>query len=91
MMVSSIRYRSHKTIHFKLLKPFKTLVLAVVILIALFYAPGKFGFIFVTLYALSAIVDWMLGWKKPVADEEIFVPTPEDEDEENRGKDDTQK
>ena len=82
MMVSSIRYRSHKTLHFKLLKPFKALVLAVIVLIALFYAPGEFGFIFVTCYALSAIVDWLLGWKKPVADEEIFVPTPEDEDSE---------
>ncbi len=85
MMVSSFRYRSHKTFHFRLLKPFKALVLAVIILIALFYAPGEFGFIFVTLYALSALVDWMLGWKKPVADEEIFVPTPE-EDEDKSSK-----
>lgn len=83
MMVSSIRYRSHKTFHIKLLKPFKALVLAVVILIAVVYAPGEFGFIFATLYAFSAIIDWLLGWKKPVADEEIFVPTPEvDPDEE---------
>ena len=82
MMVSSIRYRSHKTLHFKLLKPFKALVLATVIIAILFYAPGEFGFVLAMLYALSGVLEWILGWKKPISDDEIFTPTPEEENSE---------
>ena len=76
-MVSNLTYRSHKVIKVKGIRPFKLLVLSVVLMGFIAYEPELLGFLFFFLYALSGPIEWVLGWKKPVDDDEIFASIDE--------------
>lgn len=78
LMVSNLAYRSNKSFTFRLMKPFKFLVLLVVILGLAAYKPAFFGFLFFLSYALSGPIEWVLGWKKATDDDEIFEPLDAD-------------
>ncbi len=78
-MVSNIAYRSHKAIKLRGISPFKFLVIAVVVASLVAFQPELLGFSLVTLYALSGPFEWLLGWKKPLEDDEIFRPLRDDE------------
>lgn len=73
-MVSNITYRSHKTLKVSGIKPFKFLVVLVLLMGFIAYEPEFFGFVFFFGYAISGPIEWLLGWKKPVDDDEIFDP-----------------
>lgn len=72
MMVSNVAYRSHKSLKIKGIKPFKLLSISVAILGFIAYMPELFGFLFFFVYAISGILEWALGWKKPTNDDDIF-------------------
>ncbi len=78
MMVSTIRYRSHKTVNPKALRPFKILVGAVVLVGLSVYRPEMVGFLVFFLFSLSGIVEWLMGWKKAMDEDEIFSPLDEE-------------
>lgn len=72
LMVSNIAYRSHKSINFQFIKPFRLLAMLVVLIGLIAYKPAIGGFLFFFFYALSGIFELILGWKKPKNDDEIF-------------------
>ncbi len=78
-MVSNIAYRSHKLIKIRGIGPFKLLSTCVFLLSILAWQPEFVGFFACLLYALSGPLEWALGWKKTLEDDEIFAPE-EDED-----------
>jgi len=80
-MVSNITYRSHKTFKVKAIKPFKLLVLAVALTSVIAFQPELLGFLFFFLYALSGPLEWLLGWKKPVEEEDIFAQEHDESEE----------
>lgn len=82
LMVSNVSYRSHKTINFAI-KPFKLLVIAVALVGLIAYRPSLIGFTLFFLYALSGLIEYALGWKKPSDDDEFFAD-PDDEDDETQ-------
>jgi len=71
-MVSNIIYRSHKVIKIKGIKPFKILAVAVFGIALIAVEPEGIGALFCVLYALSGPFEWMVGWKKPTEEGEIF-------------------
>lgn len=77
LMVSNIAYRSHKSLNVRGIKPFRMLGLMVVLIAALAYEPEFFGFALLLGYALSGPFEWVLGWKKPTDDSEIFYESEE--------------
>ncbi len=78
LMVSNVRYRSHKTIKLRSIKPFSLLAILVVLVGIVAYKPSLAGFIFFFGYAMSGITEWVLGWKKLTDDDEIFQPLDQD-------------
>ena len=80
-MVSNLTYRSHKALKIKGVAPFKILVVAVAIIALISYEPEFFGFLFFFFYACSGLMEWLLGWKKPIDDSEIFEPSQDDTDD----------
>jgi CDP-diacylglycerol--serine O-phosphatidyltransferase len=79
LMVSNFSYRSHKVIKISTVKPFRLLVGGVFLAALVAYLPEFVGFLLCFLYALSGPFEWILGWKKPVDDDEIFTPHGFDE------------
>jgi CDP-diacylglycerol--serine O-phosphatidyltransferase len=79
VMVSNIVYRSHKVIKISVIKPFKLLAILVFLIALLAYQPEAVGFGFTLLYALSGPFEWIVGWKKPTEDDDIFAPQSEDD------------
>lgn len=79
LMVSNIIYRSHKVLKITAIKPFKLLALLTVAISVLAYQPETVGFVLSLVYAMSGLIEWALGWKKPTEDDEIFAPHDEDE------------
>lgn len=73
-MVTNIPYRSLKTVRIKGIKPFRILVVGVVLTGLIAYQPELFGFLLFTGYAVSGPLEWMFGWTKAVDDDEIFEP-----------------
>ena len=71
-MVSSVAYRSHKSLDIKAIKPFKVLVLGILILAIIAYRPKVWAFILGSCYVLSGLLEWLLGWKKLSADDDIY-------------------
>jgi CDP-diacylglycerol--serine O-phosphatidyltransferase len=70
MMVSSVTYRSHKTIHIKGVNPFRLLVGAVTALALVAFQPELMGFLITFFYTLSGPVEYLLGWKKASDDDD---------------------
>jgi len=79
LMVSTIVYRSHKQIKLKSIKPFQLLVVMIALIGLLAYQPELIGFSVMILYVLSGPFEWILGWKKPVDEDDIFTSHPNDE------------
>jgi len=77
-MVTNIPYRSHKTLRIKGVRPFRMLVISVVLVGFIAYQPELIGFLLIFGYALSGPLEWLLGWSKLVDDDDIF-----EQDEEN--------
>jgi CDP-diacylglycerol--serine O-phosphatidyltransferase len=71
-MVTNIPYRSHKTINFRGIKPFRLLVIGVALVALIATHPEIFGFLIFFIYAISGPVEWLLGWTKLVDDDDIF-------------------
>ncbi len=71
-MVTNIPYRSHKTINFKGVKPFRLLVMGVALVALVAAHPEIFGFLLFFGYAASGPIEWLLGWTKLVDDDDIF-------------------
>ena len=72
MMVSNISYRSHKTLRIQGIRPFKMLAGAVVVIGLVAIEPEIAGFAFFFIYFLSGPFEWIVGWKKPVDEDDIF-------------------
>jgi CDP-diacylglycerol--serine O-phosphatidyltransferase len=70
-MVSNITFRSHKSLNIRIIKPFKLLVLFVVIVGLCAYKATLAGFLFFFAYALSGPVEWILG-RKAADEDDIF-------------------
>lgn len=78
-MVSNVTYRSHKALKISGIKPFKILVGLVILTGLIAYRPAFLGFLAFGLYALSGPIEWLMGWKKAVEDDEIFAPEDDDD------------
>lgn len=89
-MVTNIPYRSHKTLRVGGIKPFKLLVLAVIIVGLVAYQPELIGFLLFFVYALSGPIEWILGWTKLVDDDDIFERNSTDLIDEHVLQDDSQ-
>jgi hypothetical protein len=50
------------------------------------YEPETAGMVFFATYAMSGIIEWVLGWKSLTDDDEIFNAIVEDEDQEQDHK-----
>ena len=72
MMVSSVAYRSHKSLDIKSIKPFKILVLLILALAVIAYRPKFWAFALASTYALSGVLEWLLGWKRLSPDDDIY-------------------
>lgn len=84
-MVSNMAFRSHKAIKVQGIGPFKLLAIFVFLLSILAWQPEMVGFFGCLLYALSGPIEWAMGWKKPMEDDEIFGQE-EDEDDDHGGQ-----
>lgn len=80
-MVSNVRYRSHKAIRISAVKPFRLLVIAVLVLGLVAYYPEAIGFLLLLLYSVSGPFEWIAGWKKASDDDEIFSPEVHEEED----------
>ena len=80
LMVSNILYKSHKVLKFRSVKPFQLLVLFVMLISLLAYAPEMVGFCLIFIYVLTGPMAWAIGWTKLTNEDEIFAEsTIEDE------------
>lgn len=79
LMVSNIIFKSHKVLKFRAIKPFRLLVLFVLLISLVAWEPEAVGFALIFLYVLSGPVAWIFGWTKLTDDDEIFDETSEDE------------
>lgn len=79
-MVSNLSYRSHKSLRLSGIKPFRLLVIFILVLAFVAYEPAFCGFVLSLGYALSGPFEWAAGWKVPTSDDEIFAQVDEDED-----------
>jgi CDP-diacylglycerol---serine O-phosphatidyltransferase len=72
LMVSNLCYRSHKSFHLSEMKPFRLLSILAVVLSVIAYWPSLGGFLFFTLYSLSGIFEFLMGWKRIKDDGDLF-------------------
>ena len=80
LMVSNIIFKSHKVLKFKSVRPFQILVLFVMLISLLVYAPEVVGFCLIFFYVLSGPVAWAIGWTKLTDEDEIFAESSLDEE-----------
>jgi CDP-diacylglycerol--serine O-phosphatidyltransferase len=78
LMVSNVRYRSHKTVKLVSIKPFRLLAILVIIVGIAAYKPALAGFIFFFGFSLSGLLEWIMGWKKATDEDDIFQPIEQD-------------
>jgi len=83
LMVSNVTFRSHKALKFKSIKPFRLLVLAIMVIGFIAYEPELFSFLLFFGYALTGPLEWLLGWKKAVEDDDIFQAHEDEPSEEH--------
>ncbi len=80
LMVSNIIYKSHKALKFRSVKPFRILVMLVMLISLVAYAPELVGFGLIFIYVLTGPVAWAVGWTTLTDEDEIFAEsTMEDE------------
>ena len=72
LMVSNLCYRSHKSFQLSEINPFRILSILAVVLSLIAYWPSLGGFLFFTLYALSGIFEFLMGWKRIKDDGDLF-------------------
>lgn len=72
-MVSNISYRSHKTVRITAIRPFRLLVMLVILLALVAMQPELCGFLLAFIYSLTGPIEWVLGWKAPTSEDEIFA------------------
>lgn len=77
-MVSNFAYRSHKTIKLGGMRPFRLIVLVTALIGFLAYQTELVVFILCFGYAISGLVEWLVGWKKTIEDDEIFQRAHDD-------------
>jgi CDP-diacylglycerol--serine O-phosphatidyltransferase len=80
LMVSNIVYKSHKVLKFSAIKPFQLLVLLVMLISLVAYAPEVVGFVLIFVYVLTGPISWAFGWTKLTSEDEIFATPTGDED-----------
>lgn len=80
LMVSNIVFKSHKVLKFRFVKPFRLLVIMVLLISLVAWEPELVGFLLVFLYVLSGPIAWLIGWTKLTDEGEIF-DEQSDEDE----------
>ncbi len=78
-MVSNVAYRSHKSLDIRAIKPFKLLVLAIIVLGVIAYRPAVWAFVLGVCYGLSGLLEWLCGWKKLAIDDDLFPHTGDDD------------
>ena len=78
LMVCNIGFRSHKALKIKGLSPFKLLAACVVLLGCVAIEPELLGFMVFFGYALSGPIEYLIGGRRLVDDNEIF-DTDEDD------------
>jgi CDP-diacylglycerol--serine O-phosphatidyltransferase len=80
LMVSNIIYKSHKALKFSSIRPFKLLVLLIMLISLVAYAPEMVGFTLIFAYVLTGPIMWLFGLTKLTDDDDIFAEsTIEDE------------
>lgn len=80
LMVSNIIYKSHKVLKFGSVRPFQLLVILVMLVSIVAYAPEMVGFGLIFFYVLSGPLAWAFGWTKLTKEEEIFAESSFDEE-----------
>ena len=80
LMVSNIIYKSHKVLKFGSIRPFQLLVILVMLVSIVAYAPEMVGFGLIFFYVLSGPLAWAFGWTKLTREEEIFAESSFDEE-----------
>jgi CDP-diacylglycerol--serine O-phosphatidyltransferase len=83
LMVSNVTFRSHKSLKIRGIKPFRLLVLFILIVGLIAYEPELLSFIIFFGYAMTGPLEWLLGWKKAVEDDDIFNSDEEETQEEH--------
>ena len=73
LMVSNIIYKSHKVLKFRSVKPFRLLVILVMLISFVAYAPELVGFALIFIYVLTGPVAWAVGWTTLTDEDEIFA------------------
>ena len=77
-MVSTVPYRSHKSLAIRAIKPFNLLVIAVIVIGVVAYRPTVAAFVIGICYGLSGLLEWLFGWKKPVTSDNDLFPADND-------------
>jgi CDP-diacylglycerol--serine O-phosphatidyltransferase len=73
LMVSNIIFKSHKALKFRSISPFKLLVILVMLISLVAYAPEVVGFVLIFLYVLTGPLMWLFGLTKLTDDDDIFA------------------
>lgn len=77
LMVSPLKYRSHKDLNLRSRKPFSIMFLAILIFTLIVTHPEMMFFIGFSTYALSGPSEWVLNWvRKTPADEPALQESP---------------
>jgi len=80
LMVSNIIYKSHKVLKLSTVRPFQLLVILVMLISIVAYAPEVVGFGLIFFYVLSGPVAWAIGWTKLTSEDDIFSESTFDEE-----------
>lgn len=80
LMVSNIIYKSHKVLRLGSVRSFQLLVILVMLMSIVAYAPEMVGFGLIFFYVLSGPLAWAFGWTKLTNEDEIFAESSLDEE-----------
>jgi CDP-diacylglycerol--serine O-phosphatidyltransferase len=80
LMVSNIIYKSHKVLRLGSVRSFQLLVVLVMLVSIVAYAPEMVGFGLIFFYVLSGPLAWAFGWTKLTNEDEIFAESSLDEE-----------
>lgn len=77
LMVSNIVFKSHKALKFRFVKPFRLLVMLVLLISLVAWEPELVGCLLIFFYVLSGPLAWIIGWTKLTDETEIFDESPD--------------